>query len=157
LPDGRIFLCSGYDIRGAKMLQLTGQGDSMGVKTVLEIKRKVFNSEQQTPVYYQGYLYGVKKLRGQLICLDLEGNEVWNSGDMKFGHGPYMIADGLILVLADDGLLVMAEATHEEFRLLGQFQVFKNSHEAWGPMAMVSGRLVLRDLNRMACLDVRQP
>ena len=41
----------------------------------------------------------------KLVCLDLQGNELWNSGRDKFGSGPYMIADGLIYVLDDDGLL----------------------------------------------------
>jgi hypothetical protein len=65
------------------------------------------------------------------------------SGSLKFGHGPYMIADGLIFALADNGLLVTMEATHESCRPLAQFQVFENGHDAWGPMAMVSGRLDL--------------
>ena len=33
----------------------------------------------------------------QLVCLDLQGKELWNSGRDKFGSAPYMIADGLIL------------------------------------------------------------
>jgi outer membrane protein assembly factor BamB len=98
----------------------------------------------------------VRKLREQMLCLDLDGNEVWDSGSLKFGHGPYMIADGLLFALADDGLLVTMEATHEACRPLAQFQVFENGHDAWGPMAMVAGRLIVRDLTRMACLDVRQ-
>ena len=28
-------------------------------------------------------------------------------------------------------------------------------HDSWGPMAMAGGRLILRDLTRMVCLDVR--
>ncbi len=155
LPDGRIFLCSGYDITGAEILQLREQGQSILAETALTIPRKKYNSEQQTPVLYNGYLYGVKKLRGQLLCMDLEGNEVWNSGKLKFGHGPYMIADGMVLVLGDDGLLVIVEATHESFRLLGQSQIWDSGHEAWGPMAMVAGRLVARDMDRMVCLDLR--
>ena len=31
----------------------------------------------------------------QLVCLDLAGKELWNSGQDKFGLGPYLIADGL--------------------------------------------------------------
>jgi len=89
------------------------------------------------------------------VCLDLDGNEQWNSGDLKFEHGPYMIADDLIFALSGHGLLAVAEATHEAFRPLAQYQVFEDAVDAWGPMAMVSGRLIVRDMTRMVCLDVR--
>ena len=156
LPDGRIFLCSGYDMIGAMMLQMKQAGDAFTVEKAFDLKRKEFNSEQQTPVFYQGHLYAVRKLREQMLCLDLNGKELWNSGSVKFGHGPYLIADGMILALADNGLLVIIEATPAGYRQLGQFQVFENGHDAWGPMAMVSGRLLVRDLTRMACVDVRK-
>jgi outer membrane protein assembly factor BamB len=155
LPEGRIFLCSGYDMTGAIMLQMKAAGDSLSVETAFTLKRKQFNSEQQTPVFYQGHLYGVRKVRGRMLCMDLQGNEVWNSGDLKFGHGPYMIGDGLLIALADDGLLVIMEATAAGFRPLAQHQVFQDGIEAWGPMALVDGRLIVRDLRRMACLDLR--
>jgi outer membrane protein assembly factor BamB len=67
-----------------------------------------------------------------------------------------MIADGMIFVLSADGLLATAEATHEAYRPLAQFQVFEDGLDAWGPMAMAAGRLVVRDMTRMACLDVRE-
>ncbi len=47
----------------------------------------------------------------QLVCLDLTGKELWNSGRDKFGSAPYLIADGLIYAMNDEGLLTMAEAT----------------------------------------------
>ena len=155
LPDGRIFLCSGYDITGAMMLQMKGAGEKLTVETAYTLKRKEFNSEHQTPIFYRGHLYGIRKLREQMICMDLNGKELWNSGSLKFGHGPYMIAGGMIYALADNGLLATMEATHESYRPLAQFQLFENGHDAWGPMAIASGRLIARDLTRMACVDVR--
>ena len=109
----------------------------------------------QTPILYQGHILGVRKRGGgQLVCMDLQGIEVWNSGRERFGHGPYLIADGLILALSSNGRLVMAEASTTEFRLLGSYQAFENGHDAWGPMVPVSGRLILRDMTRMVCLDI---
>ena len=48
----------------------------------------------------------------------------------------------------------MAEATTEGYRRLSQCEVFADGHDAWGPMALVNGRLILRDMTRMACLDL---
>jgi len=95
----------------------------------------------------------------QLVCLDLGGNEVWNSGKDKFGSAPYMIADGLIFAMDDHGVLTIADATHQGYRPLAQAQVIAEdiegeAHDSWGPMAMAAGRLIVRDMTRMVCLDV---
>ncbi len=153
--DGRIFFCGGYNA-GSLMLRLEGRGGRIVPETLFRLKPRRFESEQQTPILYEGHIYGVRTNPGgkQLACLDLEGNEVWNSGRDKFERGPYLIADGLIYVMDSEGLLTVAEATPRAYNPLDKFQVFEHGHDAWGPMAMVGGRLILRDVTRMACLDV---
>jgi len=153
LDDGRIFLSSGYKV-GSMMLQLNVEGDQWTPEILFELTQKQFGSEQQTPVLFDGHLYGVRKDDGKLICLDLDGKELWNSGEHKFGSAPYMIADGLIYVMDDDGMLTMAEATPKQYQPLARAQVIDDGHHAWGPMAMVAGRLIVRDMTRMVCLDV---
>ena len=71
----------------------------------------------------------------------------------KFGLGPYTIANGLIYVMNDSGLLSLAEATPNGYVQLAQAKVLEGP-ESWGPMAVASGRLILRDMNRMICIDV---
>lgn len=151
--DGRIFLCGGYNA-GSLMLQLKKQDGRMVAETVFRLNAKQFGSEQHTPVLYQGHLFGVRQNDDQLVCLDLEGNEAWNSGREKYGSGPHMIADGLIYVLDDVGQLTIVEATAEAYRPLARAQVIENAYQSWGPMAMVAGRLIVRDMTRMVCLDV---
>ena len=155
LGDGRLLLSSGYNKDGSLFLQLEEQDGTFTAEAARRLTPKQFNSEQQTPILYDGHLFGVRKPRGgQLVCMDLEGNEVYNSGADKFGHGPYMIADGLIFVMDNRGKLTMAAASTERYQPLGQFQVFADGHDAWGPMALVAGRLIVRDMTRMTCLDV---
>ena len=103
-----------------------------------------------------GHLYGVRQHDKKLVCLDLDGNEAWNSGRDKFGSAPYMVADGLIYAMNDDGLLTMAEATPAGYKVLGKAQVIEDGVTAWGPMALVGGRLIVRDMTRMVCLDVAE-
>jgi outer membrane protein assembly factor BamB len=155
--DGRIFFCGGYNA-GSLMLQLDDQEGRLAANTLFRLKPKRFESEQHTPILYGGQLYGVRTNPGgkQLACLDLDGNERWNSGTDKFERGPYLIADGLIFVMDSQGLLSLAEATPDAYKPLGRFQVFEEAHDAWGPMALADGRLLLRDLTRMSCLDVAE-
>jgi outer membrane protein assembly factor BamB len=150
---GKVFLCGGYNA-GAMMLQVKQQDGRFAVETLFRLAAKQFSSEQQTPVLLEGHLYGVRQKDQQLVCLDLDGHEVWNSGKEKFGSAPYMLADGLIYAMNDDGLLTMAEATPNGYKPLGRAQVIKDGVTCWGPMALVAGRLIVRDLTRMVCLDV---
>jgi outer membrane protein assembly factor BamB len=152
---GRIFLCGGYNA-GSLMLQLAEQDGRLAAESLFALSPRQFSSEQQTPVLYEDHLFGVRQTDKQLVCLDLEGNQIWDSGRDKFGSGPYMIADGLIYVLDDAGRLTMAEATPAAYKPLAQATVIEDALQSWGPMAMVAGRLILRDMTRMVCLDVAQ-
>jgi len=55
----------------------------------------------------------------------------------------------------DHGELTLAEATPDGYVQLAQAQVL-DGHDSWGPMALVHGRLIVRDLTRMKCLDVAE-
>ena len=154
LPEGRIFLSGGYN-SGAMMLRLAEQEGRIVVKTEYTVGPAVFGSTQQTPILYDGLLYGVREKDKQLVCLDPEeGRVVWASGSQhRFGIGPYLAADGLIFVMNDTGQLTLVEASPKGYKQLGQAQVLEG-HDSWGPMALCGGRLIVRDLTRMTCLDV---
>jgi outer membrane protein assembly factor BamB len=62
----------------------------------------------------------------------------------------------LFFALDDKGVLTMAEATTAGYEQLGQHEVFSHGHDAWGPLAIVGGRLILRDMTRMVCLNLAQ-
>ena len=93
----------------------------------------------------------------QLVCLNLQGERVWSSGHTaRFGIGPYLLADGKFYVLSDDGTLVMAQATTSGYEEMAKAKVLPGP-DAWAPMAIADGKLVLRDRETMICLDVKNP
>jgi outer membrane protein assembly factor BamB len=152
LGNGRIFVCGGYN-SGAAILQMNGSGT--GVSVVKRIPPNTFQSHQQTPILYQGHLYGVR-IPGDLVCLDLEGKVVWSSGNTaRFGLGPYVMASGILYVLADNGTLVSVEANASAYKELSRAKVLSGS-DAWAPIAVADGKLICRDLNTMVCLDLKQ-
>ncbi len=156
LPDGKIFLSRGYG-SGALMLQLVEAGDGIEANILFELTPRQFGSEQHTPIYRDGHLFGIRKIRGKtMVCLTPDGEEVWDSGTDRFGFGPYMFVDDLLVILDDEGVLTLAEATTTSYKRLAQHEVFPNGLDAWGPMAVVEGRLVLRDMTRLTCLDLRK-
>jgi outer membrane protein assembly factor BamB len=153
LPEGKIFFSGGYN-SGALLAQLEERDGVMAPKSLARLKAGQFGSTQHTPIFFGGHIYGVREKDKELVCLDLKGKELWHSGpEHRFGIGPYLVADGLIYVMSDDGVLTMAEAVPTGYTKLGRAQVL-DGHDAWGPMALVGGRLLVRDVTRMVCLDV---
>lgn len=152
IGDGRIFLSGGYN-SGSMMLKLSERGDQIVPEVLYKLGPEVFGATQHTPIFYEGYIYGVRP-DGQLVCLSLEGSIVWTSTTtQKFGIGPFVIANGLICVMNDSGLLTLVRATPGGYRQLAQAKVLPGP-DSWAPMAVASGRLILRDLTRMICLDI---
>jgi outer membrane protein assembly factor BamB len=152
--DGRIFLSGGYNA-GSMMLRLTEDAGKLKAETVFRLEPEVLGAEQQTPILFDGHIYGVRQDK-QLACVDLEGNLIWASGSgKKFGLGPFTIINGLIYAMNDSGLLRLIEATPTGYMQLAEAKVL-DGPDSWGPMAFASGRLILRDLNRMICLDITE-
>ncbi|HBT76963.1 MAG TPA: hypothetical protein DEB39_08560 [Planctomycetaceae bacterium] len=184
LPENRVFFCGGYE-SGSVMMRIDKRQTEPGksaepgnaaataysataysataysatpyaATTLFRLKSPVFGSEQQTPIFHAGHLFGIRQRDKSLVCLTLDGKITWDTsrGKRRFGLGPYLLADGILFILDDEGVLTLCEATPREFRPLDEQTVL--SHNGWAPMALVHGFLLLRDENRMICLDVRK-
>lgn len=152
--DGRIFFSGGYGA-GALMGKVSEAGGKFAFTTLFILKPEQFGAEQHTPVFYKNHLFAVIP-GGQLICIDLDGKRKWASGGrFRFGIGPFMIADDTIILMDDRGKLSLVEANPQAFKLITQANLWEEGHEAWGPFALVEGRLLARDLTRMVCLEMR--
>ena len=152
LDGGRIFFSGGYNA-GSLMVQLQEENGRFTAKPVFKLEPEAFGATQHTPILHDGHIYGVRA-DGKFVCLGLDGKVVWTSDSgQQFGLGSFILADGLFFAMNDSGLLRLIEATPEKYILRAQAQVLKG-RESWGPLALVEGRLIARDLTRMVCLDV---
>jgi outer membrane protein assembly factor BamB len=153
LGDGRILFTGGYG-SGAMMVRLERSGDGVAPRELFRTKPKVFGSDQQTPVYLEGHVYGVIP-GGVLVCMTPEGEALWKDKAGRFGLGPYMVAGGKLLVLDDHPPeLWLFEVDPTGAKVLARFKVSDGS-DAWAPMALAGGKLVLRDSRTILCLDLR--
>jgi outer membrane protein assembly factor BamB len=155
--DGeRVFMTGSYDA-GSVMVRVRRSGEVLKAESVWDMQKNEWNSELHTPIVYKGYMFAVgKKKRGLFTCLSFDGKEVWTSeGKASFGLGSFLLADGMFFVLdGDTGMLRLIEASITEYKELAKAQVL-NGQDVWGPMALSGGKLVLRDLTKMVCIDVR--
>lgn len=162
MPDGKIFLSAGYGA-GSMMIQLKESGGAFSVEVITSFPpRDGLASEQQTPIYYMGHLFGIEPkdagaLRNQLVCYHPSDvtRVVWSSGSTaRFGLGPYIIADNKLYILSDDGTFTIVKPDTRQYIQLEQVKLF-DGHDAWGPFAMADGYMVLRDSKNVVCLDLR--
>ena len=162
MPDGKIFMTAGYGA-GSMMLQLTSTNGTFSVEPLYEYAPKEgLACEQQTPLFWNGYLFGIVPKdgganRNQLICVSPDDSRkiVWTSGkENRFGLGPYFIADNKMFILSDNGTLTIARPSTEKYIQLEQVKVIEDGHDAWAPFALADGYLLLRDSKTMICIDL---
>jgi outer membrane protein assembly factor BamB len=151
-----VFMTGSYEA-GSVMVRVAKTGSSWKATPVFDMKDNEWNSEVHTPIIHNGMMFAVgKKKRGLFTCLSPDGKEVWTSqGKAAFGLGGFMMADGMFFVMeGDTGKLHMIEASTTGYKELGVAQVL-NGSEVWAPLALSGGRMVLRDLTKIVCIDLR--
>ena len=96
---------------GSLMLQVQKSGDAWAAQKLFELTPRQVQCRAANADLLREHIFGVRKHGGgQLVCLDLQGKEIWNSGSDRFGHGPFLIADDLILVMDDHGQLTVGRS-----------------------------------------------
>ncbi len=162
IGDGKIFVTAGYGAGGI-LFQVKEENGQWSMETLQKFKpEEGLCAEQQTPILLDGHLFSILPKdagprRNQFVCAPADDptNILWTSSrDARFGLGPFLVADGKFFILDDDGMLTIAKATAKEYVQLSQTQIL-DGVDAWAPMAIVAGRLLLRDSHRMVCLDVK--
>jgi outer membrane protein assembly factor BamB len=155
--DGQqVFVTGPYDA-GSTMIKVSAAGAAFKTDTTFDFKNNEWNSEVHTPIVYKNHFFAVgKKRRGLFTCLNFSGKPVWDSdGKAAFELGSFLLADGMFFVLeGKTGMLHLLEANTTGYKELDKAQVL-SGEDVWGPMALSDGKLVLRDLSKMVCIDVR--
>jgi outer membrane protein assembly factor BamB len=146
-PDLLVFSAS-YDV-GALALRLTSAGGSTTVQEIWQdrVMRNHFNSS----VVVDGYIYGFDN--ATLRCIEAEsGRSVWAKRG-GLGKGSLLYADGHLIVLSETGRLLLIEATPDGFVEKSRSQVLQG--RSWTAPPLANGRLYVRNLEEMVCLDLR--
>ena len=163
LSSNQIFLVAGYGAGGG-LLQVSQSGSWQAKVTDQYKADKGMSSEQQTPILYKGSIItilpkdggGMRERISIYQSSDLH-RAVWNSAsDERFGLGPYLVIDGRLFALKEDGQLFVYEIGERQMKLLRKQTVIKDGADAWGPMAYADGMLLVRDAKTVKCLRISQ-
>ena len=147
--NDRIFLSASYGT-GAALIEVTRSGDRFEVKRIWENQR--MKNKFTSSVLHNGFIYGLDE--SILACLDANtGEQKWKGG--RYGYGQIMLAGDHIIVLTEDGNLVLIRATPERHEEIASFGAIEG--KTWNHPVIVSGRLLVRNLREMAAFDLRNP
>jgi len=141
----RIFISTGYDEKGCAMLELTEEG----LSPVWESRR--MSNKMNGCVLVDGHLFGFDG--GTLRCMDLEGNERWS--ERGLGLGTVVAAGKRLIVLSEEGELLVAPASAEAFRPESRVRALPEG-PCWTTPVLAGGLLYCRSsTGRLVCRDHR--
>jgi outer membrane protein assembly factor BamB len=117
-------------------------------------------SKMHPAVLFEDHLYMNHSGRpNRMICLNLEGEVLWHSDSIGFEMGGLILVDGMIINQnGKDGEIALIEPSPEGYREVGRASFFSSKKsQAWAPLAFSQGKLVIRDLEKLVCVDIQNP
>lgn len=144
-PD-RIVISGGYGV-GAECFRVLADGRTEGVWRSSRLKAKF------APFVLRGaHLYGLDD--GRIACVSAEtGERAWSGP--RLGHGQLLLAGDLLLVTAEGGDLVLADADPTAYRERLRHPLF--DHKLWNPPALAGRHLFVRTDREAACVLLPAP
>jgi outer membrane protein assembly factor BamB len=141
--DGCLFVSSNYGVGGA-LLRLKPNADPEVVW-----KNTSMQNHFSTCVLQDGFLYGFGADR--LRCVEFRtGKITWDHPGL--GKGSLLIADGHLIVLGEQGTLVLAQATPKEY--VEEARCDPLDGTCWSVPVLANGKLYLRNEKKLMALDL---
>lgn len=156
LESGREFFISASYSMGSALVEVKQSGEPTAWQAEqLWHETTQMRSKFSNPVYYQGMVYGLDE--GILACVDpRDGKQKWKKG--RYKHGQVLLTNGQLLVMSEDGDLILVDADPDQFREVTRMTVLPGSKvRVWNPHALVNGIVFVRDDKQMAAFDLNAP
>ena len=147
LSGDRVLVSKSYGVGGA-VLHIKREGDAWSAEPIWESAR-VLKTKFTNAVAIDGFAYALSD--GILECVDLEtGKQKWRGG--RYGHGQLLGVGDKLLVLGEDGELMLVAADAKKFRELGKIEALAGI--SWNNLCLSGNRLLIRNGKQVACYDL---
>ncbi|CAN5876002.1 PQQ-like beta-propeller repeat protein [soil metagenome] len=145
----KLFLTASYDV-GASLWAW----EPTGKLTEVWKKPNVLDCHYSTPVYKDGYLYGLhgrQEFGQSLRCVRVEdGKLMWESG--KVAGGTLLLIKDTLVLLTEAGELSLIKASSDKYESLAQDQILRAGHRSYP--AFANGVLYARDGKQLIAVDL---
>jgi outer membrane protein assembly factor BamB len=138
----KIFFSSGYS-KGGALVDVAG-GKAKQVWVTNEMR-----SQMSSCVLYKGLLYGFDEVR--LVCLDMDtGTTKWF--ERGLGKGALMLAGDKLVIAAENGDLIIAEASTDKYKQITRVTGAKGRN--WTAPVLADGKVFCRSAKgQLVCLS----
>jgi outer membrane protein assembly factor BamB len=154
-----VFGSSGYGT-GAGLVKISKEGDAWKAEEVYFLEADTLQNHHGGLILHEGRIYtGTGHNKGFPIALDfLTGEVIWGPIRNKGKNSAAVTyADGRLYFRYENGLMVLIEATDEEYREHGSFMIPKPLRQSWSHPVIANGKLYLREQDNLLCYDVSLP
>jgi len=142
----RFAISSGYGA-GSELFRVSLSED--GFKAEREWRSLHLKAKFNNFVFRDGYFYGLDD--GVLTCIDVEtGRRTWKKG--RYGHGQIILGKRWLLLMAENGEVVLLDPNPSEPTVLGQFEALQG--KTWNPPAIAGPYLLVRNHLQAACYQL---
>jgi outer membrane protein assembly factor BamB len=142
--DNDVVISSGYGTGSARVKIERDAAGHWSAKQVWRTNR--MKAKFTDLVLYRGYIYGLDD--GIMECIDARtGALAWKDG--RYGHGQTLLVGNLLLVMAENGEVILLDPQPDQLRELTRFTAL---HEkTWNPPALAGEYLLVRNDKEAAC------
>jgi outer membrane protein assembly factor BamB len=146
IAPNKVLLSKGYG-GGAMLLQLNPAADGAFTPHVVWQDHHLMKTKFTNVTILDGNVYGLSD--GILECVEAStGARKWKQG--HYGHGQILRAGDLLLVLTEEGEVVLVEAAPDRPNsVLGRFQAIEGL--TWNNVALYGPYLLVRNAEEAAC------
>lgn len=147
--DQRVLIGSGYG-QGSVMIGFDEADKTNSLAVVSRWQSRQFKTKFNSAVRHKDYVFGLDE--GVLTCLNLlSGQRLWKQG--RYGYGQMLLAEDNLLILTEEGDVVIVPAKPESPRELARIHAIDG--KTWNHPVLSRGRLLVRNSDEAACYDLR--
>jgi len=140
------------------MIEVSKEGDDFKIKELFLTEEA--GCKMHPAVLFEDHLYlNHTGNPNQMKCLNLDGKVLWNNDSVPgFELGGMILVNGLILNQnGKNGDIHLIKPSPEGYIELGKASFFDSDKSmAWAPPAFSQGKLIIRDMEKMVCIDLTQ-
>lgn len=154
-----IFSANGYHA-GSVLLRLEASDDGHGIEPheVYRLRGNRFQNHHGGFVLIDDHIYGGHGSNNGLpTCLDLQTGRIeWKRRGPGSGSAAVTAADGHLYFKYQNGVIALAEADADEYRLKGSFELPGTGGDSWAHPVISNGRLYLREKDDLWVFDLKR-
>lgn len=149
VDNQRVLIGSGYG-QGSVLIGFDQHDTSGSSEVNARWQSKQFKLKFNGGVRRGNDVFGLDE--GTLTCIDLQtGKRRWKQG--RYGYGQMLLVEDKLLILTEEGDVVLVPATPEPSRELARFHAIDG--KTWNHPVLSRGRLLGRNSDEAACFDLR--